>query len=319
MSEPLQEEFRFDSPLRGRTKSEKALMDFPFFALDKRGQRQKPITFEEPDRNISIEVSAGQHGMATIYDKDLILYVAGIMKEKLDRGEEPGRTFTFTVNDFMRVTNRPNNADSYRRVHKMLKRLRTTEIITNIEYNGKGVDGAFSWLDSYKVQYKYDRPNDPSHRRLQYYQVQISEFLYNAICSGHVLTYADGYFDLAPLSRRIYDIARSMCGRQNGEVQIGLEKLQARTGYDGPLRRFKHELRKIIERNDLPEYNVKLRNDGEDRLFQQLKADGAVPPRHRKAELAKVLVVFWRKYPAARTHNEIRAELAHADLPRLPR
>ena len=55
-----------DAPL----KDERAIMEFPFFSLQKR-PRRLPMVYD--DGAVKIEVFPGHTGMATIWDKDLLI------------------------------------------------------------------------------------------------------------------------------------------------------------------------------------------------------------------------------------------------------
>ena len=69
-------------------------MERPFFSLSKR-KRLKPIEYKSDDGKIWVKVSAmPEHGMATIWDADVLIWAAGwITKQKNDG-----------VNDIIRVT-----------------------------------------------------------------------------------------------------------------------------------------------------------------------------------------------------------------------
>src|SRR3546814_13308296 len=76
-------------------------MEYPFFDLSKRG-RTKAFRFSDGRVQISVRAPDGQ--IATIYDKDILIYIASLMVEKINAGETPTQTFTFTAHDYMRVT-----------------------------------------------------------------------------------------------------------------------------------------------------------------------------------------------------------------------
>jgi len=75
----------FDSPLRGKVRGQRSVMAYPFFHLGKTAPTRDVLRYD--DGQVRIEVAPGPSGMATIYDKDLILYIASLMAEKLRRGE----------------------------------------------------------------------------------------------------------------------------------------------------------------------------------------------------------------------------------------
>ena len=58
--------FTLDSPLLGEILGERTVAEFPFFAL-KKARQLEPMTFQA--EGVSIEVSSGKHGIATIYDR----------------------------------------------------------------------------------------------------------------------------------------------------------------------------------------------------------------------------------------------------------
>jgi plasmid replication initiation protein len=59
------------------------------------------VSFSDGDRGIAIEIKAIEgSGIATIYDKDMILYVASLIVQDLANRGEPRREYRFSVNDF---------------------------------------------------------------------------------------------------------------------------------------------------------------------------------------------------------------------------
>ncbi|MDG2055891.1 MAG: replication initiator protein A [Tateyamaria sp.] len=59
------------------------------------------------------------------------------------------------------------------------------------------------------------------------------------------------------MERRIYEIARKHCGK-SPKWHIGLEKLQGKTGSNAPLKRFRLNLRQIIEEDNTPFYSISI-------------------------------------------------------------
>ena len=72
MGTPQGELFKLDSPLVGEVRGERSLMAFPFFALSKNAW-MKPLAYATP--TVSIEVRPSARGVATIYDKEIVLYI----------------------------------------------------------------------------------------------------------------------------------------------------------------------------------------------------------------------------------------------------
>lgn len=283
-----------DSPLVGKVKGERASMAYPFFALSK-GRRMKPLSYRDGD--VSIEIRPSSTGLATIYDKEILLYVASLMVEKMNEGTEPGLEFTFTAHDFLRVTGSNRSARSYDRISHALERLQGTQVRTNIEAGGEGEDGFFSWVSEAKVQY-YRTGND--RKRLKAITIRLCDWLYRAIKKDtRILTYDQRYFSLSPVSRRLYELARSHCGYQERFI-IGLEKLRKKVGSEDTLAKFKFQLSKIAEENQLPGYSIELAFDPKKPCLIDTNQAGA---SRRIRKNSQVIVVFCPKPTGSRALN----------------
>src|SRR3546814_2459158 len=100
-----------------------------FFALSK-GKWTKPLAYKTD--TVSIEIVATSKGVATIYDKEVLLYIASLMVAKLEAGVGVSQDFYFTAHDLFRVTGVNGSARSYARLSDALERLQGTQIKTNI-------------------------------------------------------------------------------------------------------------------------------------------------------------------------------------------
>lgn len=101
--------FRLDSPLLSEIRGERSLMAFPLFALSKNAW-MKPLTYQRDA--VSIEVRPSATGVATIYDKEVVLYIASLMAAKVEAGEQVAQDFTFTAHDLFQVTGANHSARS---------------------------------------------------------------------------------------------------------------------------------------------------------------------------------------------------------------
>ncbi|MBW8910813.1 MAG: replication initiator protein A [Sphingomonas sp.] len=247
--------FKFDSPLFGDVQGEQTVAEFPFFALAKKKQ-MKPMIFESED--VRIQINPGSDGIATIYDKEILLYIASLMAERLEQGEAVGQSLTFTANDLFRVTETNPSARSYTSLRASLQRLQGTQIITNIETGGEGNEGAFSWVLKYDIKYTKDARGE---RRVKAIEVMVCDWLYRAILTDRrIAAYHLGFFKLGPIERRLYELAMFNCQDGNGYT-IGIDALAARVGCATDARGleyFKKQLRDIADRDTLPEYFVEI-------------------------------------------------------------
>lgn len=243
--------FALDSPLRGSVRGERSLMAYPFFALTKQAW-MTPLKYETD--MVSIEVGPGPKGIANIYDKEVLLYIASIMATKLDNNEVVTQEFHFTAHDLFRVTGVSGSARSYNRLFEALERLQGTQIKTDIETGGEGETGFFSWLESAKLQYSKSASGD---RRLKSVKVRLCDWLFRAILRDRqVLQYAPTYFQLSPVERRLYEVARACCSEAEFCITIGDLKLQ--TGYQSSARHFKQQVKDAAGRNSIPGYRFSI-------------------------------------------------------------
>lgn len=265
-----------DSPLRGSVKNERSIMVYNFFSLSK-----EPKTRLEPydDGQVRIEVKGTEAGVATIYDKELIIYIASLMVEKMNAAETVEQEFTFTAHDFFRVVGIRPSDTAYERLSGALERLQGTQVKTNIETGGEGTDEWFSWLEHAKASYTRGANGE---KRLRSVSVRLCQWLYRGILKDQrVLTYDPSFFDLPPLEKRLYEMARAHCGEQPG-FKMGLEKLRRRVGSEMGPKDFKSRLVRISEKkNPLPEYAFKVID--------------RKPPGRIRFDPRSAVVVFWRQ------------------------
>lgn len=249
---PQGELFQLDSPLTGEIRGERSLMAFPFFALSKNAW-MKPLSYATP--TVSIEVRPSMRGVATIYDKEIVLYIASLMASKLDQGSTVAQDFTFTAHDLFSVTGANHSARSYARLADALERLQGTQIRTNIEAGGEGEEGFFSWLSEARLQYARSGKGE---KRLKAVKVRLCDWLFRAILRDRqVLDYAATYFQLGPIERRIYEVARSTC--VDGEdLEIDIQTFRLQIGFQNQLSNFRTAMRQIAEENAIPDYSLEL-------------------------------------------------------------
>jgi plasmid replication initiation protein len=242
-----------DSPLEGAVAGQIDLMAYPFFALAKTPS-QRAIKFVEGA--VSVEVRPSEQGVATIWDKEILIYLASLAIERLERGERFDGVLTFTAYDFFKLAGLSGaSGKNYQRLSGSLDRLQGTQVRTSIETGGVNIDGWFSWVSEAQVIFTR---NARGEKRARAFRVRITDWLVRAIAAdGSVLSYDRGYFQLTAIERRLYEIARAGCARGQ-PVTIGLNLLLQRVGVTSPLKKFRQLVGQIAERDELPGYRVTL-------------------------------------------------------------
>jgi plasmid replication initiation protein len=223
-------------------------MEHPFYSLSK-----KPETaIRRYEHNGSwLQIIPSVKGLATIYDKDILIYCISQIMEKLKRGEVVGQRLRITSYDLLVFTNRGTSGKDYNALCESLDRLEGTRIKTNIRTGDETQRDSFGLIDASSVRRKHG--NDG---RLLWVEIKLSDWVFNAIRSREVLTLNRDYFRLGkPLERRVYELARKHCGRQ-ASWQISLETLLKKSGSQSPIKRFRQMVKHIAQHDHLPDYRV---------------------------------------------------------------
>jgi len=233
-------------------KDDMASMEHPIFSLSTRPDR-RVLSYE--NNGSSVEITPSVKGLATIHDKDALIYCISQLIAKMNAGEAPSPVLHLKAHDLLVATNRETSGDGYRRLREAFERLSGTRIVTNIETGGEETTTGFGLIDTWEIQRK------TKDGRMISVSVRLSDWMYRAVMSKSVLTLHRDYFRLRkPLERRVYEIARKHCGQQS-EWRISLDLLLKKSGSNSPRRVFKQMIKVLIEHDHLPDYTVRLEDN----------------------------------------------------------
>ena len=233
-------------------KDDGASMEAPIFTLSTRPDLSV-WNWTSKDGNRAVTVTPSVLGRATMFDKDVLIYVISQMTEALncDREDAKNRTVRFVVYDYLVSTNKPTGGKEYQRLESTLERLRGTSIKTDIKTGGVRVKEGFGLIDSWTIVEK-----SPDNERMIAIEITLSKWLFNAVQAHEVLTIHRNYFRLRkPLERRLYELARKHCGTQSS-WSIGLELLREKCSAHSHLRAFRSQVKEIVTADTLPEYRL---------------------------------------------------------------
>jgi hypothetical protein len=239
-------------------KGDMASMAHPIFTLATKPDTKKR-RYEVADGGSYIEIRPNVIGLATMHDRDVLIYCISQVMAALKGGNQVHRTLRFKAYDLLVATNRPTAGTGYAGLKAALERLQGTQIETNITTGGiEQIDG-FSLIDRYRIV------RETRDGRMLDLEVTLSDWTFNAIAGDDVLTLNRRYFQLRkPLERRLYELARKQCGTQP-EWKCGLEKLRARTGSTSSEKEFKRLVKAICKadesHNHMPDYSFRLLAD----------------------------------------------------------
>lgn len=234
-------------------KDDMASMSYPIFSLSKKKDLRN-LQYENGD--VSITIKPNTDGLPTIFDKDVLLYCGSLLMNEINEGRIPPKTLRISSHDLLVATNRRTSGEGYSLLKKALDRLRGVTIKTNIKTNKREITRAFGLIESYEI-IESSRIKD----RMVRLEVTLSDWFYNSILGKEVLTISRDYFRLGkPLERRLYEIARKHCGR-NQEWSIKLENLKDRTGSTSSLPKFRFFINQQVKFDHLPDYRLTLSED----------------------------------------------------------
>ena len=233
-------------------KDDMASMEHPVFSLSTKTDT-RTLRYEHNGNTITIIPST--LGLATIFDKDILLYCAGHLRAAINRGETPSPYIRFAAYDFFVSTNRQTCGVYYQNFEDCLNRLRGTTINTNIKTGGVTIARGFGLIDSWEAVKR-----DNQERAIAV-EIKVSDWFYNAILSNELLTINRDYFRIRkPTERRIYEIARKHCG-DAPSFKIGLDKLHKKIGSTSPLRKLRFQMQETTKTNHLPDYEITMSDD----------------------------------------------------------
>jgi len=233
-------------------KDDMASMEHPIFSLSTKPD-MRTLYYEHNGNSITIKPSID--GLATIHDKDILLYCASYLRAAIQEGYEPKQRIQFIAYDFLVATNRRTDGDSYERLKEAFNRLRGTTINTNIKTGGLEIIEGFGLIDAWGIV--KETPNG----RMIAVEVKLSDWFYHAVIANELLTINRDYFRLRkPIERRLYEIARKHCGDQKS-WKIRLETLHKKIGTTAILRKLRVPLVALTTTDHLPDYSVALNDN----------------------------------------------------------
>ncbi|WP_299357008.1 replication initiator protein A [uncultured Shimia sp.] len=237
-------------------KGDMASMENPVFTLSTKPD-MRVRRFERGEN--WIEINPSRHGLATVHDRDVLIYCISQCMAALNDGRQVHRKMRFKAHDLLVATNRQTSGRGYELLKDALRRLQGTQIETNLRQGGKEYFKVFSLIDSAEIV------KETRDGRMLDVEIELSEWVFDAIENNNVLTLNRQYFMLRkPLERRLYEIARKHCG--NSPLwKCGLDLLRQKCGSSSTLKEFRRLVGKIIEddqeHDHMPDYAFTLEGD----------------------------------------------------------
>ena len=240
-------------------KADMGSMEHPIFSLSTKPD-MKPREYRNGDT--FIKVNPSHYGLATVFDRDVLIFcISQCMAAKIaGREVKRGDKLKLNAADLLEATNRPKEGRGYKLLKAAMLRLQGTQIETNIKQgNGQERFSVFSIID------RADCMLETRDGRMLEIEITLSDWVHDAIEHNNVLTLNPEYFRLRkPIERRLYELARKHCGKQP-KWTIYLENLAKKSGSTSSAKEFKRMISKVITANSeqqyLPDYTFSLTGD----------------------------------------------------------
>ena len=244
---PLQGDFFLCDFFGVSPKDDLATMEHPVFSLSTRPDLR---ILHYAHNGTEITVTPSVRGLATIHDKDILIYCISQLMAAVNAGRAVARRLQLTAHDLLVATGRETSGDGYHRLREAFERLAGTRITTNIVTGDAEVTRGFGLIEAWQIERK------SRGGRMVSVSVTLSDWLFQAVLAKSVLTLSRDYFSLRkPLERRIYELARKHCGRQE-QWQVSVDLLLKKSGSASPRRVFRAMLRQMIAADPLPDYHM---------------------------------------------------------------
>jgi plasmid replication initiation protein len=245
-------------------KGDMASMEHPLFSLSTKPD-MKSRRYESGNK--WLEIKPSDTGLATVHDRDILIYCISQCMAAFNEGRRVTRRLEVDAYRLLEATNRASSGAGNDLLKAALDRLAGTRVKTNITQGDTEHTDNFGLIDGYTVT------SETRHNRIQRLRITLSDWIFEAIEHNNVLTLNKQYFRLRkPLERRLYELARKHCGQQP-KWEIGIPKLQEKTGSLSNTKEFKRMLAKVITdnltHNHLPDYTFEL--DGQKLVVRPIK------------------------------------------------
>jgi plasmid replication initiation protein len=225
------------------------LMAYPFFSLAK-SKRVQPIDYRAGDVSLRVEGTL-EHGLATIWDADVLIWAASQLVEARDAGIGTSRRLAATPYEILKFIGRGTSLRDYLRLKAALDRLQSTSVATSIRQRTKRRLHRFSWINEWTER------ADGSGRPLGLELILPDWFYAGIVDASLVLTLDPAYFRLSGgIERWLYRLVRKHAGRQVSGWQFDFKHLYRKSGSLARFSDFAIDVRRVAARQSLPGYRT---------------------------------------------------------------
>lgn len=231
------------------------LMAYPFFSLAK-SRRTAPIRFEAGGVTLTVE-GVPEHGIATIWDADVLIWAASQIVQARDQGLRTSRLIAATPYEILTFVQRGTGSTDYQMLKAALDRLQSTTVATSIRQPAGRRLHRFSWINEWKEL--------PGVRGRAYgIELILADWFYAGVMEDAlVLTLDPAYFRLTGgIERWLYRLVRKHGGRQVKGWRFDMRHLHLKSGSLQRYSDFALQVRQLVRRQSLPGYRLAIVREG---------------------------------------------------------
>lgn len=216
--------------------------------------RTEPIEHEYVDAKTglteTVRISgSAEHGIATIFDQDLLIFAISQWIEAKRLGNEPSRRIHFTPYQFFSWLKIAPHGTAYSRLKDVLHRLKMTSIQTTVRSESskrsRNRIRQFSWISEWEIT--------EEQGEVRGIEVVLAEWLFESIRDFHVLTLDKRYFEIpGTVERWLYLYARKATGGSTGIWKETFKNLYQKSASQQEYKHFASTLRKLVKKDNLP-------------------------------------------------------------------
>jgi plasmid replication initiation protein len=258
-------------------RDQRDLMERPFFSLAK-AKRTTPILYEAASARVEV-FAMPEHGMATIWDADVLIWAASQIVEAENQGLTTSRFLRFTPYQLLKAVGRATGARDYKLLKGALTRLQSTAVCTTIRNGEHWRRSQFSWINEWGECVTRDG-------RVEGMEFVLPEWFYRGVVDRSLVLAIDpAYFRLTGgVERWLYRVARKHAGRQRQGWSFDIPHLHQKSGSLATLRSFAFDIRLIVHRQPLPGYRLRIEREGRRELLRILPIDLSTAPVDKPVE-----------------------------------
>jgi plasmid replication initiation protein len=220
------------------------ILAYPFFSLTKKRLSRLP-RFTSPAQDVTLSVEGiASIGIATIYDADIVFWLAAELKRLYDETGELTSRIAFNPYTLLRDIGRGKGGSQTEGLLAMLNRLTSTYNEVTFRDDPERTR-RFHWLNQWETHRGLGSQTSP-----RVWSVLLSEYLIEAaLKNADLLALGSDYYRLqSAVEKRLYQIALAYAGRNEVGCLMSMDALRVRSGSRDEPRQFAYKVRQLAKK-----------------------------------------------------------------------